>query len=87
MNFSLKKVYYIVHVKNSLSSVIVECILPTHVFLGCGTVSIKYYLRKSRESLKILGSQKMQAFFRDFNKKDCQRTWIARKGEELLAQF
>ena len=50
--------------KNSLPSVIVECILPVHAFF----VSRVYFIEKGKESLnKILESKKMQVCLRKFN--------------------
>ena len=74
--------------KNGLPSVIVECILPIHAFLGCDTVSRIYSVGKGKETLKkILGNKKMQACLREFNKKHVERASIARNGEELPSQF
>ena len=50
-----------------------------HVFLECDTVLRVYSIRKGKELLKkILGSKKMQARFREFNKKDAEKTSVAR---------
>ena len=47
-----------------------------------------YSIRKGKELLKkILGSKKMQARFREFNKKDAEKTSVARNDEEVLSQF
>ena len=74
--------------KNSLPSVIVECILPIHALLGCDTVSRVYSIGKGKESLKkILGNKGMQSCIWEFNKKDAEKTSISRKGEALLSQF
>ena len=59
-----------------------------HVFLECYTVLRVYSIRKGKELLKkILGSKKMQARFREFNKKDAEKTSVARNDEEVLSQF
>ena len=61
-NFSLKKVYNMAYMKNSLPPVIVECILPTiHAFLRCDTILRLYSIGKGKESLKILEREKMEA--------------------------
>ena len=81
-----KKVYNIAYTKNSLPSIIVECILLIHALLGCDTVSRMYSIEKGKESLKkILESKKMQVCLQDFNKKDDEKASIARNGEELLS--
>ena len=79
-NFRLIKIYDIAY--------IAKCILPMHVFLECYTVLRVYSIRKGKELLKkILGSKKMQARFREFNKKDAEKTSVARNDEEVLSQF
>ena len=79
-NFRLIKIYDIAY--------IAKCILPMHVFLECDTVLRVYSIRKGKELLKkILGSKKMQARFREFNKKDAEKTSVARNDEEVLSQF
>ena len=47
-NFSSKKVCDIVYMKNSLPSVIFECVLPIHAFLGCNNVSRMYSIQKGK---------------------------------------
>ena len=79
-NFRLIKIYDIAY--------IAKCILPIHVFLECDTVLRVYSIRKGKELLKkILGSKKMQARFREFNKKDAEKNSVARNDEEVLSQF
>ena len=74
--------------REKLPSVIVECILPMHAFLGCDTVSRVHSIGKGAESLmKIMASEKMQACLREFNKKDADKAPIAKFGEELFSQF
>ena len=74
--------------KNSLPSVIVEFIPSIHAFLGCDAISREYSIGKGKESLKkILGTEKMQACLREFNKKDAENASVERNGEELLSQF
>ena len=59
-----------------------------HVFLECYIVLRVYSIRMGKELLKkILGSKKMQARFREFNKKDAEKTSVARNDEEVLSQF
>ena len=73
-NFSLKKIYHIAYMKNSLPSVIVECILPIYAFLRCGTVSRVCSIGKGKESLKkILENEKMQACLRELTKRTLKR--------------
>lgn len=56
-NFNSKKVCDITYMKNSLPSVIVECILPINAFLRCATAFRAHYIGKDKESLKkIFGS-------------------------------
>lgn len=56
-NFNPKKVCDITYMKNSLPSVIVECILPINAFLRCATAFRAHYIGKDKESLKkIFGS-------------------------------
>ena len=50
-NCSPEKVYNIAYRKNSFPSVIVECILPIHMFLGCDTDSRVYSFGKGKNAL------------------------------------
>ena len=72
-NVSLKKVYDIVCIENSLLSTITECILPVHEFLGFDTVSRVYSIGKCKKPLiNISVSEKIQARLQEFNKEDAE---------------
>ena len=87
-NFKAKKVYDIDYLRQTLPPMIVECILPIHAFLGRDTVSRVRSIGKGEKSLKkIIASEEMQMYFREFNKKDADNTTIAEFGEKLLCQF
>ena len=74
--------------RQTLPPMIVECILPIHAFLGCNTVSRVHSIGKGEELLKkIIASEEMQMYFREFNKKDADNTTIAEFDEKLLSQF
>ena len=70
--------------KNSLPSVIIECILPIHAFLGCDNISRVYSIERVKSITEDLREQENASASSKVNKKDAEKASIARKGEELL---